>query len=100
MKPWFDRDSRTEKCLKDVREAMPIANPWGLLGDPRGGNEDKKDAKIGSVRGRRNSLALERGHIKHIERYQALEARKIRGKRSGSRAVVQTGKRFGIGGKR
>ena len=79
---------------------MPRADSSGLLKDPYGRNEDKKDAKIGSVRGRRNSLALERGHIKHIKRYQVLEARKIRGKRSGSRAVVQTGKRFGIGGKR
>ena len=46
-------------------------DPWGLLEDPRGGNKDKKDAKIGSVRRRRNNLALERGHIKHAERYQA-----------------------------
>ena len=72
MKALFDRDSCTEKCLKDVREAMPRADPWDLLGDPRDGNKDKKDAKIGSVRRRRNSLALERGHIKHTERYQAL----------------------------
>ena len=42
-------------------------DPWGLLEDPRGGNKDKKDAKIGSARRRRNSLTLERGHIKHIE---------------------------------
>ena len=47
MKPLFDRDSCTEKCLKDVRKAMPRADPWGLLGVPRGGNKDKKDAKIG-----------------------------------------------------
>ena len=46
---------------------MPRMDPWGLLEDPRGGNKDKKDAKIESARRRRNSLTLKRGHIKHIE---------------------------------
>ena len=50
---------------------MPRADSSGLLKDPYGRNEDKKDAKIGSMRRRRNNLALERGHIKHAERYQA-----------------------------
>ena len=59
------------KCLKDVREATPKAGLWGLLGDPHGGNEDIKDAKIGSMSERRNSLASKRGHIKHAKQYQA-----------------------------
>ena len=58
------------KCLKDVREATPKAGLWGLLGDPHGGNEDIKDAKIGSMSERRNSLASKRGHIKHAKQYQ------------------------------
>ena len=66
-KSWFDKDSRTRKCLKDVREAMLKADLWGLLGDPHGGKEDIKDMKTRSVNERRNSLASERGHIKHIE---------------------------------
>ena len=69
-KSWFDRDSRTGKCLKDIREVTPRADPWDLLGDPHGGNEDIKDVKIGSASERRNSLASERGYIKHAERYQ------------------------------
>ena len=59
-----------EKCLKDVQEATPRADPWGLLGDPHSGNEDKKDARIGSANKKRNSLASERSHIKHAEQYQ------------------------------
>ena len=42
----------------------------GLLGDPHGRNEGKKDAKIGSASKRRNNLVSERGHVKHFERYQ------------------------------
>ena len=42
----------------------------GLLGDPLGGNEGKKDAKTGSVSKRRNNLVSERGYIRRIERYQ------------------------------
>ena len=59
-----------EKCLKDVREATSRANPWGVFGDPHGGNEDIKDAKIRSASERRNSLASEKGHITHAKRYQ------------------------------
>ena len=40
---------------------------WGLLGDLLGEREDIKDLRIGSVSEKRNSLALERGYIKHIE---------------------------------
>ena len=69
-KPWYDRDSSTGKCLKDVREATPEADMWGFLRDPYGRNEDIKDTKIGSVSERRSNLALERGHIKHAEQYQ------------------------------
>ena len=58
------------KCLKDIRETMPKADLLGLFGGPHGWNEGKKDAKIGSTSERRNNLASERGHIKHIERYQ------------------------------
>ena len=42
---------------------------WGLLRNPPGGREDIKDVRIGSVREKRNSLALEMGHIKHTEEY-------------------------------
>ena len=73
-----------EKCLKDVREATPRVNPWGVLGDPHGGNEDIKDAKIRSASERRNSLG----------------AWIIQGKRSRGGAVAQTDERFEIGGKR
>ena len=66
-KLWFNKDSCIEKCLKDVWEAMPRADLWGLLGDPHGGNKDIKDAKIGSASKRRNSLASERCHIKHAK---------------------------------
>ena len=52
-------------------EAMPRADPLGPLGGPHGRSEDRKDMKIGSASGRKNSLALEKGHIKHFERYQA-----------------------------
>ena len=69
IKPWFDRDSRTGKCLKDIREATPKVDLWGLLGDPHGENEGIKNAKIGSVSERRNSLASKMGHIKHAEQY-------------------------------
>ena len=56
-----------EKCLKDVQEAMPGADSWGLLKDPHGGNEGKKDMKTGSTSEKKNSLASERGHIKQTE---------------------------------
>ena len=62
------------KCLKDVREATLKVDLWGLLGNPPGKREDIKDVRIGSVSERRNSLALEKGHIKHIEQYQVLRS--------------------------
>ena len=43
---------------------------WGLLEDLLGKKEDIKDVRIGSASEKRNSLASERGHIKHIEQYQ------------------------------
>ena len=58
-----------ERCLKEVREATPRTNPWGLLGDPHGGNEDKIDVKIGSTSEKRINLASEKVHIKHAEQY-------------------------------
>jgi len=45
---------------------------WGLLGDQLGEREDIKDVRIGSGSEKRNSLASERGHIKHTEQYQVL----------------------------
>ena len=53
---------------------MPKMIRWGLLRDLLGEREDIKDARIGSVSERRNSLALEKGHIKHIEQYQVLRS--------------------------
>ena len=55
------------KYLKDAREATLKADLWGLLENPPGGREDIKDVRIGSVSEKRNSLASERGHIKHTE---------------------------------
>ena len=49
---------------------MPKADPLGLLGDPHGGNEGKKDAKTGSASNKRNNRVSERGHIRHSEQYQ------------------------------
>ena len=57
--------------MKEVREATSRTDPWGLLGDPHGGNEDKKDAKIGSTSEKRINLASEKVHIKHAEQYLA-----------------------------
>ena len=55
------------KCLKDIREATLKADLWGLLGNPPGKREDIQDVRIGSMSEKRNSLALEMGHIKHTE---------------------------------
>ena len=55
------------KCLKDVREATLKVDLWGLLGNPPGKREDIKDVRIGSMSEKRNSMALEMGHIKHTE---------------------------------
>ena len=68
-KLWFDKDSRMGKCLKGVQEAMLKADLWGLFRDPYGRNEDIKDVKTRSVGRKRNSLASEKGHIKHTEQY-------------------------------
>ena len=57
--------------MKDVRETTPRADLLGLLKDPHGGNEGKKDVKTGSASNRRNNLVSERGHIKHSKWYQA-----------------------------
>ena len=56
--------------MKDIRETTPRADPLGLLRDPHGRNEGKKDTKIGSVSKKRNNLLSEKGHIRHTERYQ------------------------------
>ena len=50
---------------------MLKADLWGFLEDPRGGNGDIKDVRIRSVSKKGNSLALEKGHIKHAKQYQA-----------------------------
>ena len=42
----------------------------GLLGDPHGENEGKKEAKTGNASNKKNDLVSERGHIRHSERYQ------------------------------
>ena len=55
------------KCLKDVREAMLKVDLWGLLENPPGERENIKDVRIRSMNEKRNSLALEVGHIKHTE---------------------------------
>ena len=55
--------------MKDVREAMLKADLWGLLKNPLGKREDIKDARIGSASEKRNSLASEKGYIKHTEQY-------------------------------
>ena len=50
---------------------MLRADSPGLLRGPYGGNKDRKDVKTGSASGQRNNLALEKGCIKHSERYRA-----------------------------
>ena len=50
---------------------MPRVDPRGPLGGPLGGSEDRKDVKTKSANWRRNSLALEKGRIKHSEKYRA-----------------------------
>ena len=42
----------------------------GPFEGPHGRNKDKKDVKTGSASEMRNSLASERGHIKHSKWYQ------------------------------
>ena len=62
---------------------MPRADPLGPLGGPHGGNEDRKDVKIGSVSEKRNNPTSERGHIKHFKWYQA--PRSMNNMRKGTR---------------
>ena len=57
--------------MKDILEAMLRADPRGPLGGPLGESEDRKDMKTRSTNWRRNNLALEKGHIKHLEQYRA-----------------------------
>ena len=46
---------------------MPRAVPWDLFGDPRGGKEDRKGARIESACKERKSLAWEKGRIRPAE---------------------------------
>ena len=55
--------------MKDILEAMPRAGLRGHLGGPPSESEDKKDVRTGSANRRRSNLALEKGRIKHSERY-------------------------------
>ena len=48
-------------------ESGSVGSSWGSTW----GSEDRKDMKIGSTNWRRNSLALEKGRIKHSEQYRA-----------------------------
>ena len=43
-----------------------------LFGDPLGGKEGRRGAKIGSMNRRKSSLALEKGRFKCTEHCQAL----------------------------
>ena len=56
--------------MKDIREAMLKADLWDLLENPLGERKDIKDERIGSASEKRNSLASEKGYIKHTEQYQ------------------------------
>ena len=51
----------------------------GLLRDPPGGKEGKRDAKIGSLR-RKGSLALEKGRLKRTRQCLVLEVQSFRQK--------------------
>ena len=53
--------------MRDILKAVLRADPRGPLEGPLGGSEDRKDVRIGSANWRRNSLALEKGRIKHFE---------------------------------
>ena len=50
---------------------MLRADPRGLLRGPLGGSKDRNDVRTESANWRRNSLALEKGRIKHSEQYRA-----------------------------
>ena len=58
-----------ERCLKNILEGMPNANPQGPLGGPLGGSEGKKDMRTKSANWRRGNLALGKDYIKHSEQY-------------------------------
>ena len=51
--------------------AVLRADPRGPLEGPLGGSEDRKDVRTESANRRRNSLALEKGRIKHSGKYWA-----------------------------
>ena len=44
------------KCMKDIREATLRVDLWGLLENPHGGREDKKDVRIRSARVKRGRV--------------------------------------------
>ena len=64
---------------------MSRVDPWGPIGGPPDGSEDRKDVRTGSANGQRNNLALEKGHIKHFERYRA--PRGMTNKRKGTKRL-------------
>ena len=57
--------------MKDILKAVLRADPRGPLGGPLGGSKDRNDVRTESANWRRNSLALEKGRIKHSEQYRA-----------------------------
>ena len=59
------------KCLEVRLGVMLKVVLGGLHGDPLGGKEGRKDAKIGSMR-RKGSPALEKGCFKRIGQCRAL----------------------------
>ena len=48
--------------------------PGDLLGGLLGGRGDRRGMKIGSMSRRKGSLALEKGHFKHIGRCPVLQS--------------------------
>ena len=52
------------ECLEANQGVTLKVASRGLLEDPLGGKEGRRDAKIGSTNRGKDSLALEKGHFK------------------------------------
>ena len=61
------------KCLKHGQGVMLKVVLGDILGDLLGEREGQKGVKVGSMSRRKSSSALEKGHIKLTEMYQALQ---------------------------
>ena len=65
----------TRECLEANQGVTLKVSLGGLLGDPFGKKEGRRDVKIGSTNKGKDSLALEKGHFKRTR--QCLELRAV-----------------------